>query len=99
MSENRTIRFTQDASIELEAGVRWYEEQRRGLGSDFMLSVEASLGAIQRTPLMFPVIHRDVRRAMVKRFPYGLLFRVQTDSIDIISVFHFKRSPRSVCAK
>ena len=94
MANRPKIRFTTRASREIEAAAFWYEEQRSGLGSEFMRSFEARLASIQRAPLLFAETHRkDVRRALMKRFPYGVFFRTSEDFIDIISVFHTRRNP------
>jgi hypothetical protein len=59
---------------EVEAGVdeayRWYERQRHGLGEDFLAAVRATLGRIQLNPELQAVVYREVRRALVRRFPY-----------------------------
>ena len=88
------LRFSEEAADELEAAAHWYEEQRRGLGSEFIRTVEARLDSIQRTPQLYPCIYREnVRRALLKRFPYGLIFRDLSNRIEIISVFHLRRDP------
>ena len=91
------IRYSEEAASELEAAAYWYEENRNGLGAEFIMSVEAVLASIQRTPQLYAKTHReDVRRALIKRFPYGLFFRVKDDWIEVISVFHSRRDPRSL---
>lgn len=88
------IRFSSESAEELEAAALWYEEQRGGLGSEFMRAVEARLESISRTPQLYPCIYKDnIRRALVKRFPYGLIFRGKDNSIEIISLFNLKRDP------
>ena len=88
-----TIYFSEEASAEVEAATYWYEEQRKGVGSEFMIALEAVLASVQRSPMLFPVAHRDVRRARLKRFPYGVFFRIKKDEIEIVSVFHSRRDP------
>lgn len=74
------IRYSEEAASELEAAAHWYEEDRPGLGSEFIMSLEAILASIRRTSQLYAQAHRsDVRRALIKRFPYGLFFR-ETDN-------------------
>ncbi len=91
------VRYSEEAASELEAAAHWYEESRPGLGSEFVLSIEAALASILRTPQLYAQAHRsDVRRALIKRFPYGLFFRVKDDWIEIVSVFHLRRNPKAL---
>jgi toxin ParE1/3/4 len=71
----------------------WYEEQRTGLGADFLLCVEEGLARIQRAPEAYPVVHKDVRRLLIKRFPYGIFYVVERSAIIVLAVFHERRDP------
>jgi plasmid stabilization system protein ParE len=51
--------------------------------------------AITQNPRRFPIVHRDRRRAGVRRFPYGLFFEVQQHRIVVIACFHARRNPQS----
>lgn len=82
-------------AVEDVAGARdWYEEQRSGLGDDFVSALERSLSLVARMPDSFPVVHRDVRRVLLGRFPYALYYRrMDEDSVEIIACLHTRRSP------
>ena len=71
------------AEAELEAAYYWYEERREGLGHDFLLCVEEAIDRILRTPELFPVVHKQVRRALIRRFPYGIFYLVDEEKILI----------------
>jgi hypothetical protein len=60
---------------DLAGAVGWYEDQRAGLGEEFLGAVEASFDAIQEFPEVFARVHGEVRRAVVSRFPYAVLPR------------------------
>lgn len=60
---------------DLAGAVRWYEDQRAGLGEEFLGAVEASFDAIQEFLEMFARVHGEVRRAVVSRFPYAVFTR------------------------
>lgn len=83
-----------EAERDLAEAFIWYETQRPGLGNELLLSIEASLAAIQRRPESFPIIHREIRRALIRRFPYGIFYIVDEDSLVILAIFHAKRDPR-----
>ncbi len=63
-----------DAEIDIAEGYGWYEQQRDGLGVEFMEEVSAVINAIHAEPLRFPKTFRQLRRALVHRFPYGVFF-------------------------
>jgi len=71
----------------------WYESQRIGLGEDFLLTLEESYSKIIRTPKMYQLIYRTVRRKLLRRFPYGLFFVLRGDAVIVIAVMHTKRKP------
>jgi plasmid stabilization system protein ParE len=83
-----------EAEAELAEAFDWYEEQLRGLGSEFLISVDATVHAITRNPRQFAKIHKDVRRALLHRFPYGVFFLVEDTRIIVLAFFHAKRNPK-----
>jgi plasmid stabilization system protein ParE len=56
------VSFRPEATADLTEAYRWYERQRRGLGSEFEAVVEATLRLVQQAPEAFPVLHRGLRR-------------------------------------
>jgi plasmid stabilization system protein ParE len=90
------IFFRPEAADDLAVAYRWYEDRRPGLGEEFLGVVDAAVEQILRTPAAFPVVHRDVRRALTRRFPFGIFFRDEPGRIVILAVFHGRRDPRTV---
>ena len=82
------------AKIELEEAIAWYEKEQQGVGLDFKDAVHNSFSRIATGPLQFPVIYRDVRRALLRRFPYGIYFIARPNAIIVIAIFHGKRNPK-----
>jgi plasmid stabilization system protein ParE len=66
-----TRRFTlrPRAESDIQSAFEWYESQRPGLGAEFLTAVREKLEAVRNFPESSPVIYRDVRRAVVSRFP------------------------------
>lgn len=83
-----------EAEAEMAEAFDWYEDRVPGLGADFMLCVDAVLGAVVRNPQQFPRVHRAVRRALTRRFPYEVFFVEGAERIVVLSVFHAKRNPK-----
>jgi plasmid stabilization system protein ParE len=72
----------------------WYEAQREGLGGEFLACVEAALDSIQRLPETPAKLYHDIRRVLIRRFPYGIFYRVDENKITVIAVYHARRDPR-----
>ena len=79
---------------ELADARNYYDEQSPGLGRDFVDEFERQVLAIAAMPERWMIVERDVRRALMKRFPYVIYFRVlDRDAIRITVVKHEKRHP------
>ena len=91
MSYNLIIRS--EAEVELGEAFAWYENRVSGLGSEFLLCIDAVLNAVSRNPLLYPQVHRNIRRALTRRFPYEVFFIVDGQCVVILAVFHAKRDP------
>lgn len=83
-----------DAEADIAEGCHWYELKRSGLGHEFIEEISATLGAVHAEPLRFPVIHRQLRRAIVHRFPYGVFFLKRPDAVIVVAVMYLGRNPR-----
>jgi plasmid stabilization system protein ParE len=86
--------FTQAARAELIEAEDWYESEVPGLGRRFRLEVDAAVERMTANPLQFPAVFQNVRRALVRRFPYALFFAVEGDTLLVIACFHASRDPR-----
>lgn len=82
------------AAGDVEDAYAWYESQRTGLGDEFLTAVNQAVAAISENPLQYPVIHRQTRRIFLRRFPYGLYFRLVDDDLVIVACMHGNRDPR-----
>lgn len=91
----RMIYIRPEAEQDMREAYAWYETQIPGLGANFLLHVDAQLRSLQRTPLQNPVVHREVRRCLVRRFPYGIFYMVEDKRIVVLAVFHAKRDPKA----
>lgn len=83
------------AAAEIQAAYRWYEREREGLGEEFLQSVARLIEIIAEFPESFPIVHRDVRRALLRRFPYSILYRLKSGHVIVAGCFHSKRDPKS----
>ncbi len=84
-----------EAEDDLAQAFSWYEGQVLGLGDEFLRSVDAVFALIQRHPEAYPLIYGDVRRGLLRRFPYGVFYLVDTERTVVLSVSHMREDPRT----
>ena len=90
----RELVIRPEAEAELAEAFGWYEQQNPGLGAEFLRSADAALQSILRAPQQYPRVHKAIRRALVRRFPYGVFFIEEGDRIVVLAVFHARRNPK-----
>jgi len=81
------------AEIDAKEAMLWYNDKLEGLGREFLLSLDAKINAIQRNPKQFPIKYKNIRRALIDRFPYGIFYIVKNNTIYILAIIHTKRNP------
>ena len=81
------------AERDIQSIFDWYESQEPGLGEEFLKALRQRLEAIQDSPESCQIIYRDVRRAVVSRFPYLIFYAVQPTRVIVLAVLHQSRNP------
>jgi toxin ParE1/3/4 len=89
----KPVRFLRPAELELLDAAQFYELQAAGLGSDFIDQIESAIRDIQAYPERWPLIRDNVRRRLIHRFPYALLYRLDPEEIVIQATMHLSRRP------
>lgn len=87
------IAFIAEARGEFDEAERYFERQVPGLGARFRVEVQGALRRLRRWPLAAPVEQPPIRRLVLGRFPYKLLYVVEGDVILILAVAHQHRAP------
>ena len=85
--------FHPDAALEFEEAVRYYHARGRMLGDRFAAEVRFAIRRIVETPDCWRVLDEDVRRCLVRVFPYSVLYTIEPNFILIVAVMHAKRQP------
>ena len=91
---SREVHLLPDAERELEDAFWWYEHQRAGLGLEFLLSFDAVVESLRRLPDVHELVALRTRKALLRRFPYLVLYAVEDERILITAVFHGRRDPQ-----
>jgi toxin ParE1/3/4 len=89
----RSVEFHPDAQAEFVSAAQFYERQTEGLGLDFIATVQNAYDPLPEFPASGAPFGRQLKRLLVPKFPYGLLYRVEPERIYVIAVMHLHRRP------
>jgi len=92
---NYVLVFRPEVRKELDEAYSWYESQGLGLGDDFLEQVDEALDRICQMPGSYPAVYRDVRRAVIGRFPYIIYYRIVSSRVIVTAAFHGRRNPKA----
>jgi hypothetical protein len=86
------------AAAEAEIGdvYRGYETEREGLGAEFLDELSRIEGHLRLNPALYQRVDGEMRRAVLRRFPYGLFYVVDDAQVNVLACFHLHRKPRSL---
>ncbi|HSI90922.1 MAG TPA: type II toxin-antitoxin system RelE/ParE family toxin [Adhaeribacter sp.] len=87
------IRINAAAETELDEAIAWYEEQKQGV--TFLNSFYEIMSILEKRPALFPVIHKNFRRALIRRFLYAVFYAIEesAEQVVILSVWHTSQDP------
>lgn len=81
------------AKADIRETARWYERQRPGLGRAFVQQIDALLDRVHLNPMQYQIVYREVRRAIPRRFPYGVFYRIDGSAVLVFAVVDLHRDP------
>jgi plasmid stabilization system protein ParE len=81
------------AKADVRQAATWYERQHQGLGRAFVQQVDALPRRVRENPMQHQVVHQDIRRAIPRRFPYGVFYRIAASDVLVLAVVHLHRDP------
>ena len=88
-----TLHLVDEAAADIQEARRWYRRQRSELANRFIAAVASRLRAIEVYPEAQPRVHGSLRRVLLHRFPYALLYIIDEEAIVVIGCFHTARDP------
>ena len=80
-----------EAQFDVQEAFDYYEEKSKGLGLEFMRSMDAALQSVKRNPTSYQKIYKEPRRLLLRKFPYALFYLVEETRVIVIAVLHQKR--------
>ena len=87
--------FRPEVRDDLRDAHDWYESQQAGLGDEFIDCVDDLLNQIGMMPESYAIVYLDIRRAVIRRFPYAVYYRVISSRVVVTAIFRGRRDPKS----
>ena len=88
-----TFSFHTEAQAEFYEAINYHETCEQGLEEDFSMEVFLAIQHVVNYPSAWPVLEDDVRRCLVNRFPFGILYSIEQGEVFILAVMHLHRDP------
>jgi len=79
--------------LDVEGAFEWYENERPGLGVEFLAELRATYFRLADGPLKYQELRGGIRRALLRRFPYVVYFAIEADIVVVVAVLHASRDP------
>ncbi len=87
-----TLLVRPEAKQDVVEAAQWYDSKKIGLGVEFVDEIDAALDRVARGPKMYAAVYRDLRRSLVRRFPYAVYFAIRGTSVIVMAVLHQRRN-------
>lgn len=87
------VQVRRAAELDIAEAQLWYEAQRNGLGTEFHSEISQVIERLGESPLIYQIVYKDVHRAIVRRFPYLIWYRVFGEVVTVIACTHAKQAP------
>jgi toxin ParE1/3/4 len=85
--------FHPEAAAEFEQAVSYYEDRGAELGQRLATEVRSAIQRIVAAPEQWRILEGEVRRFLMRVFPYSVLYTIESEYILILALMHGKRQP------
>ena len=87
------FRIYPEALGEIDSAAAYYKEKAEGLEQKILDEFEDALTQIRRRPLMYRIVMNGVRKVRLRHFPYGVVYRLRDDIVEVIALVHVRKEP------
>lgn len=88
-----SIELSDEAEVDFDKSYEFYSEDSPKVADIFFKQINLGFENIKQNPKSFPIAHKDVRKYIVKKFPFVIYFRIIHTVIQVIAIFHTSRNP------
>ncbi|HEY9073765.1 MAG TPA: type II toxin-antitoxin system RelE/ParE family toxin [Desulfobaccales bacterium] len=90
---NFSVRFHPDADAEINEAAAFLDIESPGLGLAFLDDLEHAIEVIVSHPVAAPILRGRLRRKVLRKFPYSIIYSIVGEEIRILAVYHQRRRP------
>ena len=90
---NYSVEFIEEAKLDFKEAFQWYESKIIGLGHKFINSLSISISIITANPYQYQLQYGMIRKALLKHFPYQVIYLIENDTMIVLGVIHSSRDP------
>jgi toxin ParE1/3/4 len=87
--------ISDESRLDILDAFSWYESRREGLGAEFEICLDAGFKFVQKNPLLSQRRYKNLRIYFIERFPYGIHYFIDGNSIKVLGIFHTSRNPKN----
>lgn len=73
----------------------WYEARQQSLGRDFLRAFRDAADVLRRDPLHYQIVFAEMRRVLLRRFPYGVFYEIHGSDVVVLGCMHVARDPEA----
>jgi plasmid stabilization system protein ParE len=90
------VKIDQEALLDLQEIIEWYNNQAQGIGARFFKQITSQINSLKKAPFAYSNRYADVRCMIIKKFPFMVHYKIDSDQklIIIFAVFHTSRNPK-----
>lgn len=89
--DDAPVRFLVEAQEDLWAAHEWYRVRSPAAARRFVREIRRAVALIAASPRTWPVVRRNTRRYVLKRFPFSVVYRIEDSEVCIVAIAHAKR--------
>ena len=93
---NLPVYIRPDALADIESAAAWYEVKQAGLGTEYVRAMRGAIASLAGSAFLYHIRHRrfHVRWLCTRRFPFRIVYRVDTERVTVLAVLHAARHDR-----
>jgi plasmid stabilization system protein ParE len=92
---SHSVRYTRAASAEVEAAISWYARPEIDQATSFIKDLERTEARLRSQPALYQQVEGEIRRAVLRRFPYSLFYVIERDEVLVLACMHQHRKLRT----
>jgi len=91
-----SVRYKRAAAAEVESALSWYGQPEINRTSTFLKDLERTESHLRTHPELYQGVEGEIRRAVLRRFPYSLFYVIEQDQVIVLAFLHQHQKPRTL---